>query len=86
MSCLSASSVPSSDVTKTLNCIHKENCLNLMWDNNDLFEVPLLFLDNFWPMLGQYYLLLHPYLFSFTTVFPLYSTLHNLCRDNSVVK
>jgi len=29
MSCLSAFSVPSSDVTKTLNCIHKENCLNL---------------------------------------------------------
>lgn len=65
MLCLSAFSVPSSDVTKTLNCIHKENCLNLTWQSNDLIEVPLLFLDHFWPMLGQYYLLPNPYLFLF---------------------
>jgi hypothetical protein len=51
MSCLSAFSVPSSDVTKTLNCIHKKNCLNLTWKSNDLIEVPLLFLDHFWPIL-----------------------------------
>jgi hypothetical protein len=58
-------SVPSSDVTKMLNYIHKENCLNLTWESNNLTEVPLLFLDHFWPMLGQYYLLPNPYLFSF---------------------
>jgi hypothetical protein len=78
MSGLSAFSVPSSDVTKTLNCIHKKS--------NDLIEVPLLFLDHFWPVLGQYYPLPNPYLFSFTTLFSFYSTLHNLCSDNSVTK
>jgi hypothetical protein len=72
MSCLSAFSVLSSDVTKTLNCIHKENCLNLTWESNDLIVVPPLFLDHSWPVLGQYYLLPNPYLFSFTTLFPFF--------------
>jgi len=48
-----------------LNCIYKENCLNLTWQSNDLIEVPLLFLDHFWPMPGQYYLLPNPYLYLF---------------------
>ena len=85
-SCLSAFSIPSSDMTITLICIHKEYGLNLTWDSNDLIEVPLLFLDHFWPMLSQYYLLRNPYLFSFTAMFQFYSTLHNLCSYNSVVK
>jgi len=54
MSCLSAFSVQSSDVTKTLNCIHKENCLNLTWQSNDLNEVsafPRSLLANVGPIL-----------------------------------